>query len=690
MNIKHFFLYMLFLLSSSAYCQKVIPTCDPITGGVTRIRIENDPFRMNWMIAADQSQYHWIGKSYQWGLGSLLVTDGENTETLTWTQAERVDSNKAVYKLDSKIELTVTRSHDGNDFIEEYEFRNTSGRTLKLSQIDINTPFNDNYPDAATCMTNRTHAHIWAGGNAAYVNAIRMGHTAPHLGLMCTEGAINGYATKENVNEGKSNLRGVICLSPENKQLKKGESYKIAWRLFSHQGNDDFYELLKQKGGIKGSSAKYVYTLGETAVVAFEQAGRFRKGKIYVDGKQINSSIEDNMLIGRFPVKSTGAITVKCQYDDSKYTTIDLWGISDIEGLMNKRAGFIIEKQQYDDTTNPRYGAYLPYDNETGEIYLNFKAERKRADLNEGAERVGMGVFLAKMYQRNKNPQIKESLMKYARFLRTRLQKENYETWSVVERSGRHRTYNYPWVAVFYFEMFEATGKRHFIYDGYQTLRAFYRAFGSNTNTFDTPVEQSINLLRANGFKAEADTLLADYRRVANEYMKNGVNIPKSEVNYEQGNIAASIIFLEQMYLLTQESQYLESVNQLMPILEAFNGRQPSFHLNDIAIRHWDGYWFGKYRYWGDTMPHYWSVLSADAFAYYTRCTGNQTYTERAKNILLNNLCLFAEDGSASCAYIYPDRANGKKTGFFDPMANDQDWALVFYLKWNKGTWNRE
>lgn len=81
-------------------------------------------------------------------------------------------------------------------------------------------------------------------------------------------------------------------------------------------------------------------------------------------------------------------------------------------------------------------------------------------------------------------------------------------------------------------------------------------------------------------------------------------------------------------------------------------------------------------------MPHYWSILTADVFAYYARCTGNQTYAERAKNILLNNLCLFAEDGSASCAYIYPNRANGEKTGLFDPMANDQDWALAFYLKW--------
>lgn len=237
MNIKQLFPYILFFFPILTYGQKVIPTYDQNTGGVTKIMIENDPYQMNWILAADETQYHWIGKSYQWGLGTLNIVDGGKTQMARWTQAEKVESNKAIYDLDSKVKLTVIRYHDGNDYIEEYEFKNISGRDLELSEIDINTPFNDNYPDASTCMTNRTHAHIWAGGNGAYVNAVRMGYIAPHLGLMCTEGAITGYATKENVNEGKSNLRGVICLRPENRKLKKDESFKIGMASFRHQGN---------------------------------------------------------------------------------------------------------------------------------------------------------------------------------------------------------------------------------------------------------------------------------------------------------------------------------------------------------------------------------------------------------------------------------------------------------------------
>jgi hypothetical protein len=76
--------------------------------------------------------------------------------------------------------------------------------------------------------------------------------------------------------------------------------------------------------------------------------------------------------------------------------------------------------------------------------------------------------------------------------------------------------------------------------------------------------------------------------------------------------------------------------------------------LNDLAIRHWDDYWFGKLRQYGDTFPYYWQTIAAVAFDEYADATGNTAYRERAKQMLMNNLCLFRADGSASCAYVYP------------------------------------
>ena len=39
------------------------------------------------------------------------------------------------------------------------------------------------------------------------------------------------------------------------------------------------------------------------------------------------------------------------------------------------------------------------------------------------------------------------------------------------------------------------------------------------------------------------------------------------------------------------------TVKGRIKVLELFNGMQPDYHLYEAAIRHWDGYWFGKKRY---------------------------------------------------------------------------------------------
>ena len=134
--------------------------------------------------------------------------------------------------------------------------------------------------------------------------------------------------------------------------------------------------------------------------------------------------------------------------------------------------------------------------------------------------------------------------------------------------------------------------------------------------------------------------------------------------------------------MLTGDEKYLKGDESQLPLLESFGGKQPSFHLYDIAIRHWDGYWFGKDRIWGDTFPHYWSTLSGIAFRLYAKATGKQEYAERALKIIRNNLCLFTEDGRGSCAFIYPNKVNGQKAHLYDPFANDQDWAMVFWLEY--------
>ena len=53
-------------------------------------------------------------------------------------------------------------------------------------------------------------------------------------------------------------------------------------------------------------------------------------------------------------------------------------------------------------------------------------------------------------------------------------------------------------------------------------------------------------------------------------------------------------------------------------------------------------------------------------------------FKRKAYAALRSPLSLFFEDGSASCAYLYPYAVDGRPEQFTDPYANDQDWVLYF------------
>ncbi|GHV29427.1 hypothetical protein FACS1894177_00280 [Bacteroidia bacterium] len=346
---------------------------------------------------------------------------------------------------------------------------------------------------------------------------------------------------------------------------------------------------------------------------------------------------------------------------------------------MRKRVDFIIAHQQLKDVNDKRYGAYMVYDNEENKIFLNDKPSISPPDRDEGAERLGMGIFMAMYYLKTKDGKVKESVLKYASFVRNQLQDKDYNTWSTVDHKGRNRNYNYPWVAIFYFRMFQVTGNRQYLSDGCGTIQAMYRQFGYDFYA-GGPASWIIPLLRENQMEAEAEILLAHYRKAGDAILKIGVNYPPHEVNYEHGIVNPAIETLLELYLVTGEKKYLDGAKLQLPLLEAFSGFQPSYHLNDIPIRHWDGVWFGKRETWGDVMPHHWTAWAGSDYSLYARSTGDTSYQQRAKNIVRNNLCNFFEDGRASCAYIYPYKVNGEKAQFYDPYANDQDWALAAYL----------
>ena len=66
------------------------------------------------------------------------------------------------------------------------------------------------------------------------------------------------------------------------------------------------------------------------------------------------------------------------------------------------------------DPQDARYGAYMVYDNEKKAIYKN-DDKRKSYDCDEGRERVGMGILIAKWYMKHPSEKLPNSIMKSCR-----------------------------------------------------------------------------------------------------------------------------------------------------------------------------------------------------------------------------------------------------------------------------------
>ena len=611
------------------------------------LKIVGDSNEMNWILRTDGSQYPFVTAEDSWG-------------EVRFSPASRLP----------EPDLVKSCREEGDDLVESVTIRNTRDEPLSLKGARINFPFNDNYPGAEECVTRRCHAHLWPFGSGAWVCALRMGGEGPHLGWMLTKGEVDGYAvSKRGSDKGGSNFRGVISFLLPARELAPGEEYTLEWRLFSHRGKDDFVEQLTKRGGLFVWADSLVGEVGDVATIrAFTgySARHEPQGDVLA---QVNFDFPGEKIVR---VERAGI-----------WTRVELLAISDFRGIIERRLDFVLERQRYFNPSDPRDGAFLPYDNETDEQYCDWLQQKHRYDMDEGRERIGMGIAIVEAMRDigYSNPKALDALKKYAAFIRTRLQDASYKTFSEVLRP-KHRIYNYAWTARLYFDLFDVTGDEKYLEDGFRTAKAAFREGGHAFYMIDMPVRQSIETLRKTGRHADAESLLADYRRMADNFAKAGLLVPKSEVNYEQSIIAPAANFLCETFMVTNDDKYRLAAKRMMPAVDAFNGFQPSWHLHNIAIRHWDAYWFGKRGFWGDTMPHYWSCITADLFGNTARISGRSRYAKAAADICKANLGLFSEDGRGSAAWLYPNEVDGERGRFPEPMANDENFAIAFAVRW--------
>ena len=320
------------------------------------------------------------------------------------------------------------------------------------------------------------------------------------------------------------------------------------------------------------------------------------------------------------------------------------------------------------------------------------------ARMNAGRERIGMGALIALWLREGDGfhgdsiSGMRRSLDRYVRFVyRELLDPVTGNVFNDVNRNQDwDRLYNYPWMSVFLLEMYGLTYDRRYLLDSGKVLLKYYEKGGGTFYAIGLPAEEVILELEQAEKKEMADELRKHLLQHADRILENGSHFPRSEVNYEQSIVAPAADILLQAYACTRERKYLAAAEDMLKLLLLFNGNQPDCHLYENAIRHWDGYWFGKRRLLGDTYPHYWSILTGVCLAKYTRLSGKELYRKRAEASLRGSLMLFSENGEASCAFLYPETVNGRPGHYRDPWANDQDWALYYAWKYRDFTEGKE
>lgn len=583
------------------------------------------------------------------------------------------------------LDVEVKSEKRGDIVKEEYIFTNNTDKDIFtcLTDIGIYTPFNDDYTSAEECMTNKCHAHIWCGGKISYVMALRMGGEAPHLGLVLNSGSIGGYSVERDIKRA-SNDRGDFILHPSPFSLAPGESYTVSWTLFFHDGKEDFYTKAAQycKKFLNVRADKYVLFGGETSNVEIKTNFSFTENdvQILLNHERIDFTVKNNSVLFQAKIDACGELKYQICIG-GVHTYLRMIVLPALTELAASRCRFITKKQQYHKDSSRLNGAYLVYDNESNSMFYS-----PLYDYNGGRERIGMGLLIALYLQTKHDADMEKSLSDYAEYVRRELiNEETGEVYNDYMRDDSYkRLYNAPWFALFYVEMYKLYKDRGYLITAYKIIMNYYENGGAEFYPIELPAAELINLMRSEDMNAEK--LTEQFLRHADRIAETGTKYPSSEVNYEQSIVAPAADILLKAYMLTNDEKYLSAAKRQIDVLELFNGLQPDYHLYETAIRHWDGYWFGKRRMYGDTFPHYWSALTANVYSDYARITHDNEYLKKAEYSFRGVMSLFMLGGSASCAYVYPVTVNGERAEYYDPYANDQDWGLYYMLKYMGNT----
>ncbi len=602
----------------------------------------------------------------RWGKGFVITDRGgdrfDAPTTLEWA-ADGVD---LVHRLGA-LELRISR-RVGETWHEAYELRNRANAPITVGSLGISTPWRDVYHSSGDSLRRAVHAHVWVGGADSWVWAAPMDGSGPGLGLVLTEGELWSYSVESRDEFTASNVRGHLYLqvtdharSPEAMGgqpeivLGPGEVYRWSWRL-------DWY------AGLAELHTAHPPMVDGQRLVA--EVG----GSLTLDVADRAELSVTNPVQG-----TTSGVRQVYASHGARRSRISLLFHPPLRDLVEARLRFVLDHQRALERGDVRRAAFVPYDNESGLTVL----PGAWTDWSDVRERVGTALLLQEARTRGWGVAVElaDVITDYERFVVDYVVAADGTVRGDNGRVAEPRLYNFPWFARFLLDQGDVD-RALMIMDRY------YELGGDHFLAFElgSVVRDLADELRRRDRADDGARLVRTLLDQAGNFLAYGEDLPEHEVNYEQSMVAPLLELLLAAYQVDPERVPIAELDRRLGWLRAFAADQPDVRLRHVPIRHWDGYWFGGLRMWGDVFPHYWSILSAGVYLDWpeeladpSRLAGLRTAGEA---ILRANLASFHADGSATCAFLYPSCVNGRAAYREDPLANDQDWALVYAMRY--------
>ncbi|MEE1765113.1 hypothetical protein [Streptomyces sp. SP18BB07] len=636
----------------------------------------SDPDRLYLL---DEVTDTWHGPDHSWGTGFAITSRGsgrwQTPREIEW----RADGATARHRPVSGLELEVQRQVAGDRYTETYTWTNTGDEPLQITGLGVNVPVRDVYDGAAGALARSCHAHVFTGGAWSWVLAEPMAGTPPLLGAIVRTGALWAYSVESRNSVTWSDIRGHLVVHPTDHarspeafggqpvlDLAPGEEYVLAWELGWYGDREAFLAATDAPAELPSL----------TAPVGTALEMRLAEGTVLASGPG------DALTSSRHGVQH-----IDVERDGRRSRTAVAF-LAPVRELVEARVARILREHRPHERPEPERYAFVPVDTRTGLA----QTENGWQDWTDGAERIGMAVLLQQARLRGWGGSdgvdaidaIDAALQGFARFARERL----VDPDGAVRRGSRPspetlRLYNTPWLAHFFHDQFALYDDPADLDLAARLLEASYSLGVRDHLLIGQPEAMAAvtATLDEQGHTARAKRLREALVDHAHGFADRGTALPRHEVSYEQSMVAPLVTLLATAYDTAPDDRLLTALGTAVRWLHVFGGPQPHVRLRDIAIRHWDGYWFGIERLWGDTFPHYWSVLTAIALRQLPESLRDEDTERVADAIFAANLVDFDPDGLATCAFVMPSCVDGRPAHRPDPLMNDQDWALALLLR---------